>query len=107
MKTSRYIFLATGVTLGVGLIFRKLRVLFPILVLIFFMTNGHIGLVLIQLEVLSLFVLSLLLFFEQRRTSPLFLFLLFCVIATEAAIALSLLVVNSRNATCELEKLYF
>jgi len=73
----------------------------------FFLNNSHIGLVLIQLEVLALFVLAILLFREQVSPSPLFLFTLFCVMATEAALALALLVVNSRKSTRELEKLYF
>lgn len=63
------------------------------------------GVALIQLELVSLFVLYLLMcdFFEVGLKT-LSLVILFCVLASEAAIGLSFLVISSRHRQQELEK---
>jgi len=76
-----------------------------VLVASFFLQRGHVGVALIQLEFISLLALFLLLFnYFEVRLKTISLFLLFCVIASEAALGLSFLVSASRQRRGELEK---
>ena len=76
-----------------------------LLLVIFFVRNGHIGVSLIQLELIALFILSLsLTVLNRARLKTLNVYLLFCVIASEAALALSFLVTLRRQLTTTLEK---
>lgn len=73
--------------------------------LIFFLQRGHLGLTLIQLELLSLYLLHVILFRSLfSSATSIGVFLLLCVIASEAALGLSFLVVSSRQRSVELEK---
>ena len=71
----------------------------------FFFHRGHIGVTLIQLEFLSLLTLYVILtsYYEVSLKS-LTLYLLFCVMASEAALGLSFLVIARRHRAKELEK---
>ena len=72
---------------------------------IFFVHGGHIGVTLIQLEFLSLLALYLIFTnYCEISLKSLTLYLLFCVIASEAALGLSFLVIARRHSLKELEK---
>ena len=76
-----------------------------VILIIFFVQRGHIGVTLIQLEFLSLFALYLVLVkFYAVSLKTVVLYLLFCVMASEAALGLSFLVVSRRQNGGELEK---
>ena len=76
-----------------------------VILTMFFVQGGHIGVTLIQLEFLSLFVLYLVIVeFYEASLKTIILYLLFCVMASEAALGLSFLVIASRQARAELEK---
>jgi len=76
-----------------------------VILIIFFVQRGHIGVTLIQLEFLSLFALYLVLVkFYAVSLKTVVLYLLFCVMASEAALGLSFLVVSRRQSGGELEK---
>jgi len=76
-----------------------------IILTIFFVQRGHIGVTLIQLEFLSLFALYLAIIkFYEVSLKTIVLYLLFCVIASEAALGLSFLVISRRQSGGELEK---
>lgn len=76
--------------------------------LVFFLVNSHIRVLLIQLESLSLILIALILFFNLRGNLKIIsVFILFCVIASEGALGLSFLIINSRYISEELEKFRF
>ena len=71
----------------------------------FFLQRGHIGISLIQLEFIS--ILTLFLVFRRYfeiSLKTIALYLLFCVMASEAALGLAFLVVARRQRRRELEK---
>ena len=71
--------------------------------LIFFFSDSHLGLLLVQLEFLSLFILIFILTKTGIQTSIVLISLL-CLVVSEAALGLSLLVLNSRGVAQELHK---
>jgi len=72
---------------------------------IFFLRKRHVGVALIQLELIALYLLSLVLTGSNYlNLKTLTVYLLFCAIASEAALALSFLVILSRQLTKRLEK---
>ena len=75
------------------------------LLLVVFLIDRHIGLILIQIEGVSLFLLALVIEVNlYRNFLILIIFILFCVIVSEAALGLSLLLVNSRLGSKEIMK---
>ena len=93
--------LLRGLTLSLGVTNSVLA----LLLVIFFVRKGHIGVSLIQLELIALFILSLSLTVLNRAgLKTLNIYLLFCVIASEAALALSFLVALRRQLSSTLEK---
>merc|ERR1719219_702380 len=68
------------------------------------LVNNHISLLLIQLEYITLFLLYTLLFETCLRIKTTSVFLFLCVIAGEAALELSLLIINRRAPGYKLEK---
>jgi len=71
--------------------------------LVFFTLDAHFGLVLVQLEFLSLLTLGLALFNTRSKPSTLLVRLL-CLIVGEAALGLALLVLNRRRLRREFYK---
>ena len=71
--------------------------------LVFFTLDAHFGLVLVQLEFLSLLALGLALLRARGKLSALFVSLL-CLMVGEAALGLALLVLNRRRLSRELLK---
>lgn len=78
---------------------------FIVSILAFFFINSHLGIILIQLEVLALLAVRVNLWVVANTFEcPLFLFTILCFIVREAALGLSLLVVNRRTVSGELQK---
>jgi len=71
----------------------------------FYYQKGHIGIRLIQLELLSLYVLYTLFFGVWGASSkPIILFLMLCVLVREAALGMCFLVITRRQVSTSLEK---
>lgn len=97
-----YLVLAASV---LRLSFSPLLTVVVLILGIFFFHRGHIGVTLIQLEFMSLLVLYLALTnYYEISLKSLTLYLLFCVMASEAALGLSFLVIARRHRSKELEK---
>merc|ERR1711894_220607 len=94
--------------LVLGIFSQRKLILSIMLFSLIFLVNRHIGLLIIQLEGVALLLLSFIIFLNfYKNYLVVLIFILFCVIVSEASIRLSLLLINSRVRTKEMIKFRF